>query len=193
MSVIVSNHKPYPPGASHLRRLERRILPHDPFSKVAQETGRFFRNVAYAVFPSAVPAWTRLNNHAACLVIHDVILHATSHCNVCSGQQIKAQSASHTFNGLYCSLGCSFLSICCSDVRFVFSKGTAIQGQCNVQGREESRGTCHSDITQTKKKRNCNERRSLNGRLKRHWMQRLKTNLAGHMINNRIQEGVLCS
>ena len=48
--------------------------------------------------------------------------------------------------------------------------------------------TCHSDFTQNKKKRKCNERKSLRKRLKRnlvghkidprmHWMQRLKTNL----------------
>ena len=69
----------------------------------------------------------------------------------------------------------------------LFKKGTAIQDHCNDQGRK-------SHVARAKKKkRKCNERRSLKGRLKRnlaghtidprtHWMKRLKTNLAGHMI-----------
>ena len=45
-----------------------------------------------------------------------------------------------------------------------------------IRDAKKSRGTSHSDITQTKK-RKCNERRSLKGRLKR--------NLAGHTIDPR--------
>ena len=43
----------------------------------------------------------RVSHHPGCA------WHVTALCNVCSAQQIKTQRPSHTFNGLYCPLGCS--------------------------------------------------------------------------------------
>ena len=86
----------------------------------------------------------------------------------------------HTWT-MTCSV-CLCQAIAC--LCFFFSRGTAIQSQCNCQGRKESRGTRHSDITQTTitevqraQERKAESLSHTNPRT--HWMQ-LKTNLAGH-------------
>ena len=72
------------------------------------------------------------------------------------------------------------------------------------QGRKTSRGTCHSDITHTKKKkRKCNTHRRLKERLKHNLTghtidprtrpdAKAGNKLVGRMINRTHQEGVLC-
>ena len=123
------NHKPYTHTASQLRRLERRILPHDPFSrKSSTGDSQGFFELSCIRRPSISGASVdmtqqpcRVSHHPGC------DWQVTARCNSCSAQQVETQSCEPYIQRIVLLSRLLHLSPGCSRVKCVVSRMSVVR------------------------------------------------------------------